>query len=296
MKLEKTIKEGFSLSFEVFPPKKNSENIESIYQTIDKLVEFKPDFISVTYGSGGNTVKNTAEIASYIENEKKVTALAHLTGGPSTKENIDSVCDELIKNNVFNILALRGDEPKECKIPFGSNFPHATDLMVYLKDKYKDTFSLAGACYPESHMESDTLYSDIANLKKKQDVGASFLISQIFFDNNHFYRLVKSAKESGVTVPIIAGIMPITNGRQIKRMTKMCGCTIPLSLTNMIERFIDSDDVVREIGINYAVHQIIDLLANGCEGIHIYTMNNASIAGSVLSRVDALLKSVRNEK
>ncbi len=283
MKISDIIAKKKTLSFEVFPPKKDNSEIEQIFATIDELKALNPDFISVTYGASGSNSKNTAEIASYIKNNAGIEALAHLTGGPSTPEDIDRVANELKAHNIENVLALRGDKPIWYEAEYCKYFPHATDLMQYLQ---KYSFSLAGACYPEGHSECETLYADLENMKKKEDTGASFFITQLFYDNSYYYRLVSEARKIGIKSPIIPGIMPIVKASNIKRIKEMCGSTIPLEFRNMIEIYKDKPAVMEEIGLNYAVYQIIDLIAKGAPGIHLYIMNNAEIAKQIYSRLE----------
>lgn len=284
MKISDILKNKKTLSFEVFPPKKdNLEDINKLFRTIDLLRVYKPDYISVTYGAGGNNTKNTVMIADYLKNHAGIEPLAHLTGGPSTKDDIDTVCKELKERGIENILALRGDKPKDLDIPYCETFAHATDLMEYI-EKDND-FCLAGAIYPEGHPESGSLADDLMNMKKKQDAGASFFVTQLFYDNDYFYRLIREARKIGITIPIIPGIMPLTTASQVERTMKMTGAAIPLSLRAMIERYKDDKATIREIGINYAVSQILDLLANDVEGIHIYIMNNFDNAKEILDKI-----------
>lgn len=283
MKISDILTKKRTLSFEVFPPKKDSAEIGQIFATIDELKALNPDFISVTYGASGSNSKNTAEIASYIKNNAGIEALAHLTGGPSTPADIDRVVAELKEHNIENVLALRGDKPIWYEEEYCKYFPHATDLMDYLK-KYE--FELAGACYPEGHSECESLYADLENMKKKQDMGATFFITQLFYDNSYYYRLVNEARKIGITAPIIPGIMPLVKATNIKRIKEMCGSAIPLEFRNMIEIYKDNPAVMEEIGLNYAVYQIIDLIAKGAPGIHLYIMNNAKIAKQIYARLE----------
>lgn len=289
MKISEILKKKKTLSFEVFPPKKdNLEDINKLFSTIEKLKQYNPDYISVTYGAGGNNTKNTVMIADYLKNKAGIEPLAHLTGGPSSPEDIIRVCDELKAKGVENILALRGDKPKDLDIPYCEHFKHATDLMKFIKDN-KYSFTLAGACYSEGHPECDSLYADLLNMKKKQDEGCEFLVTQLFFDNNYFYRLLREARKIGITIPIIPGIMPLTTASQIERTMKMTGAAIPLNLRSMIERYKDDKETIREIGINYAVSQILDLLANDVDGIHIYIMNNFDNAREILDKIGKVI-------
>lgn len=285
MKISEILKKKKTLSFEVFPPKKGKEDdLENLFRTIDMVKRFNPDFVSVTYGAGGNNSKNTAAIADYLKNKAGIEPLAHLTGGPSTPDEILTVLKDLKSKGIENILALRGDKPKDLDIEYCKHFVHATDLMNYIKDNNYD-FCLAGACYPEGHTECDTLYEDLLNLKKKQDSGAEFLITQVFYDNNYFYRLIREARKIGITVPIIPGIMPLTTKASVERTVKLTGAAVPLTLRAMIERFKDDKEAIREIGINYAVSQILDLLANDVDGIHIYILNNFNNAQEIYDKM-----------
>ncbi len=291
MKISDILQKKKTLSFEIYPPKKDSKDIDQIFKTIDRLALLKPDFMSVTYGALGNNTKNTVEIASYIKNKANIEALAHLTGGPSSFLDIDNILNLLNENKLDNILALRGDKPLDSNIEYLKYFNHASDLLTYIKNKDYD-FCLAGACYPEGHNECNSLYEDLLNLKIKQDMGASFFITQIFFDNDYFYRLLREARKMGITIPIIPGIMPLVNSKQILNTIKMTGCSIPLSLRTMIERFQNDKEAMRQIGINYSITQIIDLLANDVDGIHLYVMNNAVVAEEIINGISHVLAKV----
>ena len=288
MKIKNILENKRTLSFEIFPPKKDSTNIESIYKTIDELVSLNPDFISVTYGAMGSTTKRTLEIAKYIKNEKNVEALAHLTGINTKNEEIIEICNNFKKENIENIMSLRGDYP----IGFSGEpiFKYASELNKFIKENFNDDFCLGGGCYPETHLECDNLFDDLNNLKKKQESGAAFFITQVFFDNNYFYRFVREARNIGITVPILAGIMPITSVKQIRKMSTMCGANVPVSLTSMLEKYRDDDEAMKEIGIAYATNQIIDLLANDVDGIHIYTMNKPENAKRIVESIKNVLK------
>ena len=286
MKIYELLQKKRTLSFEVFPPKRTDEGKEGIFATIDALKELSPDYISVTYGASGSNSRNAAEIAGYIK-RSGIEPLAHLTGGPSSPEDIDRTCQEFLSLGVENVLALRGDKPVDCNVEYCKYFPHATDLMEYLK---KYPFSLAGAAYPEGHPECDTLYKDLEALKLKQDAGAKFFVTQLFYDNSYYYRLVAEAKKIGITVPIIPGIMPLLKVQNIKRVKEMCGSAVPLEFRNMIEVYSDRPAVMEEIGLNYAVYQIIDLIANGVPGIHLYIMNNARAAQAIYSRLERVFR------
>jgi len=288
MKIKDILRNKRTISFEIFPPKKDSTNIESIYKTIDELSLLNPDFISVTYGAMGSTTKRTLEIASYIKNEKNIEALAHLTGINTTCDEVKTMCENFKKANIENIMSLRGDYP----IGFIDKpiFKYASELNNFIKDNFNDDFCLGGGCYPEAHLECENLFDDLMNLKKKQDSGASFFITQVFFDNNYFYRFVREARRIGITVPIIAGIMPITSVKQIRKMSTMCGANVPVSLISMLEKYRNNEEAMKEIGIAYATNQIIDLLANDVDGIHIYTMNKPENAKRIVDSIKNVIK------
>ncbi len=278
MKIIDMIKRKKTISYEVFPPKKDTDDIGDICRTVDELRELSPDFISVTCGACGSNSRSNARVASYIKNNAGIEALAHLTGGPSTPEDIDRAASVLKSCNIENVLALRGDKPRDFEADYCKHFPHATDLMEYLS---KNGFSLAGACYPEGHTECETLYLDLLNMKKKEEAGATFFITQLFYDNSYYYRLVNEARRVGITAPIIPGIMPVTRSASISKIKSMCGSAFPLDFRNMIEKYREKPEVLEEIGINYSVYQIMDLIANGAPGIHLYIMNRASAAREI---------------
>ena len=273
------------LSFEVFPPKKTSP-IESVYSKLEEICALKPDFISVTYGAGGTGGHSrTCEIASKIKNDLGVESVAHLTCVNSTKADIDSTLEDFKAHNIENILALRGDfvegiEPKK-------DFIYASDLCSYIKSK--GDFDIAGACYPEVHGEAEDEVADVLNLRKKVEAGAEHLISQLFFDNSAFYRFIERTRIAGINVPIEAGIMPVTNKNQIERMVSMCGASLPVKFTKIMQKYESKPEALRDAGVAYAVEQIVDLLANGVDGIHLYTMNNPYLARKISEAVVSLL-------
>lgn len=272
-------------SFEVFPPKRNNP-IETIYHTLDELQDLKPDFISVTYGASGSLADNsTCEIASAIKHRYGIVSAAHLTCVNSTKEEVTQVLKQLHENEVENILALRGDlvpdvSPKE-------DFKHASELITFIKESEYD-FGISGACYPEGHLDSRDQIEDILNLKKKVDAGAQHLISQLFFDNNLFYDFLDKARIAGINVPIEAGIMPVVNKKQIERMVSLCGASLPAKFTKMMSRYETRPEAMRDAGIAYAVNQIVDLVSQGVDGVHLYTMNNPYIARRISESVKSL--------
>lgn len=288
MKIPELFKSGKTVfSFEIFPPKKDG-SIETVYKTLDGLSDLRPDFISVTYGAGGSAPgASTREIACIIKEKYHTDSIAHLTCVNSTKEDIDRIIEEFKLSGIENVLALRGDinpeiEPKH-------DFPHASDLISYMKARSDLSFS--GACYPEGHTECDDIDEDIENLKIKVEAGAEHLISQLFFDNSAFYSFLEKARAKGINVPIEAGIMPCVNAKQIQRMVSMCGASLPRKFTRLIEKYGENPEAMRDAGIAYAADQIIDLAANGVDGVHLYTMNNPYIARKISESVSSVLKS-----
>lgn len=276
------------ISFEIFPPKQTS-SIVTIYETIDALAPLRPDYISVTYGAGGSTSKTTLEIASIIKNKYRINALAHLTCFNSSREDIDKMLTDLEKENIANVLALRGDRPRTWKAgeEKESDFKYAADLAKFISSKHK--FCLGGACYPEGHPECSDLDRDVENLKRKEEAGVDFLITQLFFDNEKYYRFKEKADKSGIKIPIQAGIMPITNRKQVERMIELSNATIPHKLVRILDKFEHNQQAIRDAGIAYATEQIIELLANEIRGIHIYTMNKPQIAKDLVRNLDSIL-------
>lgn len=288
MNIADLFKKKTVFSFEVFPPKKES-GVETIYNTLKELKQLNPDFISVTYGAGGVGVANatTVDLCSKIKNEYGIETIAHLTCLYNTKEDIDRILDELKEKGIDNILALRGDVNPNFELKH--DFRYASELTEYIMSKNMG-FNVSGGCYPEVHQEAESMIADIKNLKKKIDAGADHLISQLFFDNNAFYDFIEKVRIAGIDVPIEAGIMPVTNKKQIERMVSMCGASIPAKLSKVLQRFGDNPEAMRDAGISYAIDQIIDLVANGVEGIHIYTMNDPYIAGKITKSVESIIK------
>ena len=286
MKLAQLFNDGKTVfSLEVFPPKRDNP-IDTIYKTLDQLQDIRPDFISVTYGASGSLADNsTCEIASAIKHQYCIESAAHLTCVNSTKEEVTEVLRRLDENGVENILALRGDLVPD--VPPKKEFRHASDLISFIKESQYD-FGISGACYPEGHLDSRTQVDDILNLKKKVDAGAEHLISQLFFDNSLFYDFVDKARIAGINVPIEAGIMPVVNKKQIERMVSLCGASLPAKFTKMMSRYENRPEAMRDAGIAYAVNQIVDLVSQGVDGIHLYTMNNPYIAKRISESVKSL--------
>lgn len=274
------------LSLEVFPPKKSSP-IDTIYRTLDDLKDLQPDYISVTYGAGGNTVDtSTADIATNILNKYGILPLAHLTCVNNTRQEIGLILDSLKEKGIKNILALRGDINPS--IPLKKEFYYASELVDYIKGK--GGFYISGACYPEGHVDSEDIDKDIEHLRLKVDAGAQHLISQVFFDNSHFYNFIEKARKSKIDVPIQAGIMPVINKSQIERMVTLCGASLPSKFTKMMQRFEHSPEAIKEAGIAYAVDQIVDLVSQGVDGIHLYTMNNSYVARRISESIKGIIR------
>ncbi|MGN0606421.1 MAG: methylenetetrahydrofolate reductase [NAD(P)H] [Oscillospiraceae bacterium] len=286
------IKDMFSenktvFSFEIFPPKKTS-SIDTIYSTLEELHDLSPDFISVTYGAGGNGANSlTCEIASTIKNKYGIESVAHLPCINFTKSEITSILNEFKENGIENILALRGDINPD--IPPKQDFKYASELIEFIKQT-NNSFDIAGACYPECHIEAESMVDDIKNLKHKVDCGAEHLISQLFFDNQLFYSFQEKARIAGIDVPIEAGIMPVVNKKQIERMVSMCGASLPSKFSKMMQRYEYHPDALRDAGIAYAIDQIVDLISHGVDGIHLYTMNNPYVARKISDAVSGLLR------
>ncbi len=266
-----------SLSFEIFPPKKESE-LGNIDETLAVLCELKPDFISVTFGAGGSANCNrTIELAKKIKYEYHVEPVVHLTCLHYNKAEIDEFAKILKAEGLENILALRGD--RNPNLQAKEDFAHASDLISYLK---KDNdFCIAGACYPECHPESADRVSELKNLKTKVDAGAEVLLSQLFFDNEQFFQFREDCRIADINVPIVPGIMPVINAAQIKRMITMCGASFPERFQKIIHKYEDNKEALFDAGMSYALSQIIDLLVSDIDGIHLYTMNNPAVARKI---------------
>lgn len=269
------------ISMEIFPPKKDSE-FSSAFRVAKELSEIDPDFISVTYGAGGSRSKSTVEIASYIQNTLHIPAMAHLTCVGSTRADIDRLCEEFRAHNISNVLALRGDRPKDMSDEQyeSREFSYAANLIDFLKER--TDFEIWGACYPEKHFESFSRESDLMHMKEKQDRGVTQFITQLFFDNDFFYDFRERAARKGITAPIHAGIMPITSAGQIGRSISLSGSSVPKALSDIIATYGDSPRDMYLAGIDYAVRQCSDLLQNGVDGIHIYTMNKPDVAKQIV--------------
>ncbi len=286
MKLSELFSKGRCVfSFEVFPPKKTM-SADTIYGTLDALKELNPSFISVTYGAGGTNGDNiTGEIAAYIKNNLGIESAAHLTCVSNTSEDIDTLLTDLKAKGIENILALRGDINPER--PPKNDFTYASELIKYINEH--GDFGISAACYPETHIEAPDMITDIKHLKEKVDAGASHLMSQLFFDNSRFYSFLEKARIAGINVPIEAGIMPVVNKKQIEKMVSMCGAGLPAKFSRIMAKYENNPEALRDAGIAYAVDQIVDLISNGVDGIHLYTMNNPYVAEKIVSSVSSLL-------
>ena len=274
-----------TLSFEVFPPK-TSDTYDSVAKATQEIAALRPDFMGVSYGAGGGTSDYTVGIATGIQQQYGVDVLAHLTCASSTRDHVAQVLEHLKEKGIQNVLALRGDIP-EGGAP-AHDYQYAAQLVKDIKAH--GDFCIGGACYPEGHPESPTKNADIDHLKAKVEAGCQFLTTQMFFDNNILYNFLYRIREKGITVPVVAGIMPVTNGKQIARICKLSGTYLPERFKAIVDRFGDNPAAMRQAGVAYAAEQIIDLIANGVEHIHIYSMNKPEIAASIQSSLSEVLK------
>ena len=285
MRTAELFKNGTVMSFEVFPPKP-TDDIKGIYETLDGLSGLCPDFISVTYGAGGGAnCSKTLTIASDIKNKYEIESAAHLPCIGLKRENVLEILQKFTENGIENILALRGDISAENSV--AGDFSHADELIEFIRQN--GDFNILAACYPEGHPESKNLVEDIYNLRRKVDAGADQLVTQLFLDNDYFYAFRERTELAGINVPIEAGIMPVTNKKQIERMVKMCGVQLPGKFMTMIERYENNPVALRDAGIAYAIDQIVDLISQGVDGIHLYTMNKPYIAQKIYEAVFRLL-------
>ncbi len=277
-------KNDFSVSLEIFPPKKEEE-FAGAFELLDKLALLHPDFISVTYGAGGSRSKKTVEMTSYIKNTLQIPALAHLTCVGNTKKDIDTVVADLKAAGIHKVLALRGDRPVYMTDEQynAREFEHASDMISYLKET--TDFEIAAACYPEKHFEAVSFKEDVRFLKQKVDLGVNMLISQLFFDNEMFYRFEEMTQIAGINVPICAGIMPITTSKQLGTTVSLSGSSVPKRLADIIATYDDKPEDMRKAGIEYAVNQILDLKAHGVKDVHLYSMNKARTTREIFDAI-----------
>lgn len=286
MKTTELFKKKTTLSFEVFPPKPTSDE-SVIYKALDGMADLNPDFISVTYGAGGGAnCGKSVQIASDIKNKYHIESVAHLPCIALSEKDALTVLESLKKAGVENVLALRGDITPEI-VPNG-RFKHANELIAFIRERFE--FNIIAACYPEGHSESGSLDEDLGYVKKKVDSGASQLITQLFLDNDYFLSFREKARAAGISVPIEAGIMPVTNKAQIERMVKLCGVQMPKKFLRAIERYEHSPEALRDAGIAYAVDQIVGLLSENVDGVHLYTMNNPYVARRICEAVKSLFE------
>ena len=278
-----------SLSFEVFPPKTDTA-FDSVKHATEEIAKLSPSFVSVTYGAGGGTSKYTLDIAKNINEQYGVPTLAHLTCVSSSKETVRDKIREIKEAGIQNIMALRGDLTPELENSDRSKwaYHHAVELVRDIKETDAD-FCIGGACYPEIHPESENQKEDIKHLKEKVDAGCSFLTTQMFFDNNLLYNFLYKIREAGITVPVIPGIMPITNANQVERAIKLSGSFMPQRFKSLVDKFGHSPEAMKQAGIAYATDQIIDLFANGITNVHVYSMNKPDIAASILNNLSDIL-------
>lgn len=285
--IDKLNEDRIHISFEVFPPKTDA-GFEKVKDATDKIAQLNPSYISVTYGAGGGTSKNTAKIASHIKHELGVESLAHLTCASSTKEEVRKVIENLKELEIENILALRGDIVPGMTFPSEERFHYAYELVEEIK-KHGD-FCIGAACYPEGHVENEHKEDDIKYLKQKVDSGVDFLTTQMFFDNDIHYNFLYRIREAGITVPVLPGIMPITTAAQMKRSQELSGTVFPRRFLALLDRFGDYPDAMKQAGIAYATDQIIDLLANGVKNIHVYSMNKPEVAAKIIENLSEVIK------
>ncbi|MBQ2848356.1 MAG: methylenetetrahydrofolate reductase [Clostridia bacterium] len=282
-------KDSLSLSFEVFPPKTQA-GFESVKSATEEIAKLRPPFMSVTYGAGGGTSKYTLDIAKNIKERYGVASIAHLTCVSSTKETVSQKIEEIKAAGIENIMALRGDIPAglEDADRSGWAYRHAIDLVRELKEADSD-FCIGGACYPEIHPESANQKEDIKYLKEKVDAGCEFLTTQMFFDNNLLFNFLYKIREAGITVPVIPGIMPITNANQVDRAIKLSGSFMPRRFKSLVDKFGSDPDAMKQAGIAYATDQIIDLYANGITNVHVYSMNKPDVAEKIQNNLSDIL-------
>lgn len=286
LKISNIIKnEEVGISCELFPPKTGSQ-LANAKEIVKEMARLCPSYMSITYGATGGTSEYTVEMANEIQNVNHIPALAHLTCVSSTREKVHSVIEQLKQDHIENILALRGDIPSDADFPLPNQYKYAGELIADIKEH--GDFCIGGACYPEGHPEADTINEDLIHLKEKVDAGCDFLTTQMFFDNNIYYNFMYKALQKNITVPVVAGIMPVTNSAQIKKIISLSGNMVPPRFKAIVDRFADHPAAMRQAGIAYATEQIIDLIANGVKHVHIYTMNKPDVAGEILDNLSEI--------
>lgn len=276
--------ENVTISCELFPPKLGTQ-LDNYKKIVADMARLKPAYLSCTYGATGGTSDYTVEIADTIQ-ANKLPAIAHLTCASSTKEKVHSVIEELKKRGIENILALRGDIPENADFPLPNQYHHALELIEEIKAR--GDFCIGGACYPEGHPEAPNMDTDLSFLKEKVDAGCDYLTTQMFFDNNIYYSFMYKALKKGIDVPVVAGIMPVTNANQVKRIISLSGNLVPTKFLNIVDRFGENPKAMKQAGIAYATEQIIDLVANGANHVHIYSMNKPDVAGAIMNNLSEI--------
>ena len=279
-------KDKLTLSYEVFPPKTDFD-FEKVKEAAFGVASIKPAYMSVTYGAGGSTCGNTLAIAKGIQETYNVTTIAHLTCVGATKESILAALNDMKNAGIENVFALRGDKPKWFEGEPFKEYKFASDLVETIKEY--GGFCIGGACYPEVHPDSESREKDIENLKKKVDAGCEFLTTQMFFDNSIYYDFLENVHKAGISVPVIPGIMPITRASQIDNVIRLSGCKIPQQFTKIVDKFKDNKDAMKQAGIIYATEQILDLYANGVKNVHVYSMNDATVAGAIYNNLSDII-------
>lgn len=284
LKIKDILKERRSISCEFFPPREQA-GIPGVLRAIDRIRAYNPDFVSVTYGAGGSTRAFTEEITLRAKQETDLEVMAHLTCVGQTKEEVQGVLERLDLEGIDNVIALRGDPPRGETdfVPVAGGFHHATELLQHVRDNFQ--FGLAAACYPEGHAESPDLATDLEFAKLKVEAGADFLITQLFYDNNDFFDFLDRARQTGINVPIVPGVLPILSTAQIRRFTSLCGSKIPPVLDRKLDKFADDDDAVRELGVEYATEQVRELWDAGVPGVHFYVLNRSYSVSKILDNL-----------
>ena len=280
------LKNDVTLSFEVFQPKVTSD-YETVQRAAYGVAKLKPDYMSVTYGAGGSTRGNTLKIAKGIQEEFGVTTIAHLTCVGATKEGIRQALEEMKAAGIENVLALRGDKPKDCEGDPFVDYHYASELAADIRAF--GGMCIGGACYPEGHVESENTKEDILNLKKKVDAGCEYLTTQMFFDNNIFYNFLCRVREAGIDVPVIPGIMPITRPSQLRSAVRLSGCNVPMRFRSIVDCFGRNPEAMQQAGIIYATDQIIDLIANGIRHVHVYSMNKPEVVRGIQESLNKII-------
>ncbi len=288
MKITKRLEmERAGISCELFPPKKEQE-LSNVREIVKEMARFAPSYMSVTYGASGGTDAFTIDLAKAVQEQNRIPALAHLTCVSSEKEKVRAMIAKMKEAGIENILALRGDLPQEADFPLPGQYHHAAELIADIKSQ--GDFCIGGACYPEGHPESKTKEEDLAHLREKVDAGCDFLTTQMFFDNNVFFRFLYQAHGKGIAVPVVPGIMPVTHAKQIRRILSLSASVLPPRFQAIVDRFADRPAAMRQAGIAFATEQILDLFANGVSHVHLYTMNRPDVAGEIFRNLSEILE------